>query len=70
MSKGQFKRLYFIIIYFISVSDRLLAPSFDCIYFIAHGKGDNNVKEVYLLVEYHYILVNVPIAKTQDQASS
>ena len=50
--------LNFIVIYFISLSDRLLAPSFDCIYCIdffnsrAPGKGDNNLKRVYsILIE-------------------
>ena len=45
-SKCQFKRLYFIIPYFISVSDRLFAPSFDYIYFIDFSVEERTVREI------------------------
>ena len=46
MSEGQFKLLYFIVTYFISVSDWLLAPSFDYIYFINFSIEERMIREI------------------------
>ena len=37
---------YFIVTYFISVSDNLLAPSFDCINFIDFSIEERTVSEI------------------------
>ena len=44
--KGQCKQLYFIVTYFNSVSDRLLVPSFDYIYFIGFSVEEQPVREI------------------------